>query len=81
MCDGFIVAMGMAVVCQSGGVAGQQSEVGAIRVAVATEHVSAVEIAALGAALIAAKPDTSVSGDQNMDSILRWFFRANHFIE
>ena len=49
LCDGFIVAMGLAVVCQSGGGAGQQLEMEAVRVTVATEYVSDVETAALGA--------------------------------
>ena len=54
LCDGFIVAMGLAVVYQSGGGAGQQSEMEAVHVTVTTECVSAVETVALGAVETAA---------------------------
>ena len=56
LCDGFIVAMGLAVVCQFGGGAGQQSEMEAVHVIVTTECVSAVETAALGAVETATTP-------------------------
>ena len=55
LCDGFVAAMGLAVMCQSGGGTGQRSEMGAVRiqVIVTTEYVCAVETAALDAHAVA----------------------------
>ena len=51
LCDGFVAAMGLAVMCQSGGGTGQRSKMGAVRiqVIVTTEYVCAVETAASNA--------------------------------